>query len=130
MEKSMDLYRELKVTMDQIEEKLPVLDLETTLQSADGLEQLHKRIVAADEELLEAVQSDTAENMKRMTDSFARRKELVTDILEQNRKLLPKLKTRLTGYRTEILKIKNGIVTMQGYQQHTDGRGRHVNTAN
>ncbi|WP_457572969.1 hypothetical protein [Desulfolithobacter sp.] len=130
MEKSLNLYRELKVTMELIERKLPLFDLETTLQAADKLEDLHKRIVAADKELLGAVQSSTAENMKRMTVSFARRKDLLTDILKQNNELLPKLQTRLTGYRTELLKIKNGITTMQGYQQHTDGRGRHINTTN
>ncbi|WP_456384403.1 hypothetical protein [Desulfolithobacter sp.] len=125
------LYQRLGETMGLIESKLETLDLETTIQAVDDLEQLHAKIRIADKDLLASAQNLSTENSDSLAALFKEHRKTLTVLTEKNKKLLPKLITRLTGYRTELVKIQNGITTMQGYNtKGEDLRGRHIDTTN
>ncbi len=129
-EASTKLYRELKTTMDCLEEQLSSLDLAQTLLAVENLHRLHHQIETTDLELLQTI--DTAGDKKRTmpVGLLEEQRAILAELVAQNKRVLPKLQTRLTGYRTELLQIKNGISTMQGYQTPADGLGRHIDTTN
>ncbi len=127
MEDSLALYRQLKSTMDVLERKLPLLDVAATVRATEELDRLHERILGMDRKLMQELQPENIETVK---DQVERRRLLLTEILEQNRALLPKLKSRLAGYRNELLKIRSGITSMQGYQHRSKIRGGRINTVN
>ncbi|HFQ89352.1 MAG TPA: hypothetical protein ENK27_04660 [Desulfobulbus sp.] len=127
MEESLALYRQLQRAMEGIEKRLPLLDVTATVRATEELEQLHQRILAMDRQLLRELRP---ENVEAVSGLMERRRTLLTEVLEQNRSLLPKLKSRLAGYRNELLKIRSGITSMQGYQHRTNIRGGRINTVN
>ncbi len=127
MEDSLALYRQLKCAMDMIERKLPLLDVAATVRATGELERLHERILGMDRKLLQEIRP---ENVHALEGQMEIRRSLLTEILEQNRTLLPKLKSRLAGYRNELLKIRSGITSMRGYQHKMTPRGGRINTVN
>ncbi len=127
MEDSLALYQRLQHAMDVIEKKLPLLDVEATVRATEELEGLHGRIRVLDRNLLEKLHPG---NVGEIADQVERRKVLLAKILEHNRTLLPKLKSRLAGYRDELLRIRSGITSMQGYQHNMAARGQRIDSVN
>ncbi|GEM_PF-3109605 len=127
MEASMKLYRRLQAHMEAMERRLPLLDIAATLEATRELESLHDQIVAKDSRLLDLL--DPA-NVSEIVEQVQERRLLIETILALNRSLAPKLKTRLAGYRDELLRIRSGITSMQGYQYSTDRRGQRLDTVN
>lgn len=128
MEDSLALYRRLKGVMDAIEKRLPLCDATATARAAEELGHLQGQILDMDRKLLQALRPEDVAGIR---GQMERRRILISEILEQNRVLLPKLKSRLAGYRTELLKIRSGITSMQGYQHNRAGaRGGRIDTVN
>jgi hypothetical protein len=63
-------------------------------------------------------------------DLIEQRLQLGETLMVQYQSILPKLKTRLAGYRAELLKIRHGLRTMSGYSSGRDRTGGIINTSN
>ena len=117
------LYDRLRV----IEKRLPILDLESTVQAADDMDALFTAIQMTDQQILAVIDAEMAEEYR---DLLEERLRLGKTLQQQYQIILPKLKTRMAGYKAELFKIKHGLQTIGGYGHGTVMTGGIIDTSN
>ena len=117
------LYDRLRV----IEKKLPILDLESTVQAADDMDALFTAIQMTDQQILAVMDAEIAAEHSGLIEERLR---LGRSLQQQYQMILPKLKTRLAGYKAELFKIKHGLQTMGGYTHGSTMAGGIIDTSN
>ena len=127
LEQSIAQHRQLHTCITAIEKRLPLLDFVSTSQATDDLNSLFKNIQATDQQLLAGLRPLDTGNY---TDLIEQRMELGKILVEQYKKITPKLQTRLVGYKAELVKIRHGLQTMGGYSAQPSKAGRIINTSN
>jgi len=110
-----------------IEKRLPILDLESTVQAADDMDALFTAIQMTDQQILAVMDAEIAAEH---SDLIEERLRLGKTLQQQYQMILPKLKTRLAGYKAELFKIKHGLQTMGGYTHGATPAGSIINTSN
>ena len=120
-------HRRLHDRLSAIEKRLPILDLESTVQAADDMDALFTAIQVTDQQILTSMDVEIA---KEYSDLIEERMKLGKTLLQQYALILPKLKTRLAGYKAELFKIKHGLQTMGGYSHGTVPAGGIIDTSN
>ncbi len=119
-------HQRLHVHLSAIEKRLPILDLESTVQAADDMDALFSAIQLTDQQILAVMDAETAAEH---SDLIEERLQLGKTLQQQYQKILPKLKTRLAGYKAELFIIKHGLQTMGGYIHGTAAAGAIIDTS-
>ena len=127
LEHSVHQHQRLCERITAIERRLPLLDLESTVQATHDLDHLFLEIQTTDQEIIATLNSSDTDLF---SDLLEKRLELGRNVLVQYQKITPKLQTRLAGYRTELFKIRHGLQTMSGYAPSSSKTGRLINTSN
>ncbi len=107
--------------------QLPILDMESTVQAVDYLNNIFQKIKATDQQIFSLLDENTVREYHELVTGRMAIGGIVT---EQYRAIIPKLQTRLAGYRTELLTIQHGLHTMSGYADSSRTAGSIINTAN
>lgn len=127
LQQSVVQHRRLHNRLSAIEKRLPILDLESTVRAADDMDALFTAIQVTDQQILTIMDAEIAAEY---SDLIEERMELGQTLLHQYQMILPKLKTRLAGYKAELFKIKHGLQTMGGYVHGSAVAGGIINTSN
>jgi hypothetical protein len=127
LEQSVTQHQQLHQCLTAIEKRLPLLDLESTVQATSDLDYLFNEIQKTDQQVLV--------DLKPMeTDQYIhlihQRLELGQTLVSQYERITPKLQTRLAGYKAELLKIRHGLQTMGGYANSGAPTGGLIDTSN
>ncbi len=124
---SLQQHQQLFDRIAAVERRLPILDLESTVQATHDLDHLFLEIQNTDQEIIATLHSVDTDLF---SDLLEKRLEMGRNVVGQYQKITPKLQTRLAGYKTELFKIKHGLQTMSGYTQSSSQTGRLINTSN
>jgi len=127
LEQSVAQHQQLHQRLTAIEKRLPLLDLESTVQATSDLEYLFRKIQQTDQQILAGLKPMDTDQY---TDLIEQRLELGQTLVDQYEKITPKLQTRLAGYKAELLKIRHGLQTMGGYANPSAKAGGLINTSN
>ncbi len=127
LEQSIAQHRRLEAYITAIEKRLPLLDFEATSQATNDLNSLFQEIQSTDQQLMDGLRPLDTDHY---TDLIEQRMELGKTLVDQYKKITPKLQTRLVGYKAELLKIKHGLQTMGGYSAQSSRSGGIINTSN
>ena len=120
-------HQRLHDRLSAIEKRLPILDLESTVQAADDMDALFTAIQMTDQQILAVMDAEIAAEH---SDLIEERLRLGRSLQQQYQMILPKLKTRLAGYKAELFKIKHGLQTMGGYTHGSTMAGGIIDTSN
>ncbi len=120
-------HQRLHDRLRAIEKRLPILDLESTVQAADDMDALFTAIQLTDQQILTVMDAEIAAEH---SDLIEERLQLGKTLQQQYQMILPKLKTRLAGYKAELFKIKHGLQTMGGYTHGATAAGSIIDTSN
>jgi hypothetical protein len=127
LKKSVDQHQRLHTRLTAIEKRLPILDLDATVQASEDMDILFSALQKTDQEIMAVLD---AELVTEHGDLIEQRLQLGETLMVQYQTILPRLKTRLAGYRAELLKIRHGLRTMNGYSSGQDRTGGIINTSN
>ena len=127
LKKSVDQHQRLHNRLTAIEKRLPILDLDATVRASEDMDILFSALQKTDQEIMTVLD---AELVTEHGDLIEQRLQLGETLMAQYKTILPKLKTRLAGYRAELLKIRHGLQTMNGYSSGQDRTGGIINTSN
>ncbi len=127
LQQSVLQHQRLYTRLLAIEKRLPLLDLEATVQAADDMDTLFTAIQVTDQQILTSLNAEIAAEYN---DLIEERMELGKNLLKQYEMILPKLKTRLAGYKAELFKIRHGLQTLSGYTHGTPTAGGIIDTSN
>ncbi len=127
LKKSVEQHQRLHHRLSAIEKRLPILDLDATVQASEDMDTLFSALQKTDQEIMAILDADLVAEHGALIEQ---RLQLGETLMAQYQTILPKLKTRLAGYRAELLKIRHGLRTMSGYSSGQDRRGGIINTSN
>ena len=120
-------HRRLHDRLSAIEKRLPILDFESTVKAADDMDALFTAIQMTDQQIMAVLD---AEIVAEYSDLIEERLQLGKILQQQYQMILPKLKTRLAGYKAELFKIRHGLQTMGGYTHGATMAGGIIDTSN
>ena len=127
LSRSVEQHQQLYNCLRGIEKRLSLLDLESTVEATVELENRFNRIQHTDREILSLLRPMDTD---RYRDLLEQRLQLGRDLVDLYATLTPKLRTRLAGYRAELVKIRQGLQTMNGYSSTGTTAGGLINTSN
>lgn len=127
LDDSLVQHQELHDKLTAISKQLPVLDMDSAVKAAGYFDNIFREIRRTDQEIFTVLNEDTVEEYREL---IAGRMEIGAVVAEQYQSIIPKLQTRLAGYKTELSKINHGLHTMNGYADSKQKTGSIINTAN
>ncbi len=127
LDDSLVQHQGLHDKLTAISKQLPVLDMDSAVKAAENIDNIFREIKTTDQGIFSVLDEDTVAEYREL---IAGRMEIGAVVAAQYQSIIPRLQTRLAGYRAELLKIKQGLHTMNGYADSKQKTGSIINTAN